>query len=107
MNTSTRPLRGRQAAPTKPEVSDALFGIRQAAIDGSLPAMIALACIAKVDEQVAVLKALRDDVGDLALAFKAESMRSLNDRLHGEFTSAVDDLKAAMLTAAEAAPTQQ
>lgn len=106
MNTSTRPVRGRQAAPTKPEISDALFGIRQAATDGSLHAMITLVFVAKADEQAALLKALRDDVGDVARAFKAESMRRLNDRLHAEFTSAVSDLKAAMLAGADAASAQ-
>lgn len=103
MNTSTRPVRGRQATPTKPEISDALFGIRQAATAGSLHAMIAMVFVAKADEQTAALKALRDDVGGLELAFKAESMRRLNDRLHGEFASALGELKTAMLAAADKA----
>jgi hypothetical protein len=107
MNTSTRPARGRQAAPTKPEISNALFGIRQAATAGSLPAMIALVFVAKADEQAVALKALRDDVGGLALAFKAESMRRLNDRLHGEFAGALGELKTAMLAAVDAAAPKQ
>lgn len=103
MNTSTRPVRGRQATPTKPEISDALFGIRQAATAGSLHAMIAMVFVAKADEQTAALKALRDDVGGLELALKAESMRRLNDRLHGEFAGALGELKTAMLAAADKA----
>ncbi|NMZ68819.1 hypothetical protein SAMN05216370_0919 [Pseudomonas peli] len=107
METSARPTRGRQAAPTKPEINEALAGVRQEATAGNLYAMIALIFSAKFDEQTSTLKALRDDVSDLALTIKADSMRRLNAQLMGEFTGAIDSLRVAMLAAAETAAAKQ
>ena len=103
MEYSARPTRGRQAAPTKPEVNDALFGIRQAASDGNVMAMAALAFMAKFDEQAETLKALRDDLRELSLTVQADSMRRHCAQMNTDFKDTCNKVQADIFTAIDKA----
>lgn len=98
MDYSARPPRGRQVAPTKAEIHDALAGIRQAATAGNLSAMVALVSMAKADELAETLKALRDDLRDLSLTVQAESMFRRSAQINTDFHAACDKLKADLFT---------
>ncbi|MFZ2320970.1 MAG: hypothetical protein WAW12_13995 [Pseudomonas sp.] len=99
MEYSERPTRGRQAAPTKPEVNDALFGIREAAITGNVLAMAALAFIAKFDEQAETLRSLRDDLRDLSLTVQADSRRHRSAQINNDLKGTCDKVKADIFAA--------
>lgn len=103
MEYSARPTRGRQAAPTKPEVNDALFGIRQAASTGSVLAMAALAFMAKFDEQAETLKAMRDELRDLSSTVRIDSMRRLSAQINTDFHATCDKVQADIFAAIDKA----
>ena len=103
MEHANRPPRGRQVKPTAQEVSRSIVGIRNAADSGDLLGTIALVMLEKADALTAELRAIKQAMQALEVTATADASRHRNSQLASDFKVAIDELKAAMLAAADKA----
>lgn len=103
MDYANRPARGRQVNPTTQEVKRSIVGIRDAAAAGNLTATIALVMLEKADALTAELRAIKQAMQALEVTVTADASRRRNSQLASDFKVAIDELKAAMLAAADKA----
>ena len=103
MDYANRPARGRQVNPTTQEVNRSIVGIRDAADAGNLMATIALVMLEKADALTAELRAIKQTMQALEVTATADASRRRNSQLASDFKVAIDELKDAMLAAADKA----
>lgn len=106
MDYANRPARGRQVNPTAQEVNRSIIGIRDAADAGNLMATIALVMMEKAEGIKAELSAIKQTMQALEVSVSADASRRRNNQLANDFAVAIDELKGAMLAAADKAVTQ-